>query len=208
MRDPFHQTHLQVSWEENWRTCCALGMMPIILDTPTVSKCIGKIYGNPSNRTSSKVMMGNFNVKNFIQESEQLRLEGDRSFWTGGHKNRPSSQPQFVWCSKNWLEELSINNDVLLDRENNDVLRYIEKYSTEDEIPKLALKDFQCIRSRPSTITEFVLDRCDSKTGYMACESVEKTSDDNIVVCYAYLLSSQHFVRQAKAFCFIKTNFY
>jgi hypothetical protein len=32
--------NIKVSWEENWKTCCAIGMRPVVFDTEEELRCV------------------------------------------------------------------------------------------------------------------------------------------------------------------------
>jgi hypothetical protein len=72
---------LQVTWQENWKICCSLGMEPL-----SAYSDFGKL--NELSKLITKMMMKNFNCNPHPVDS--------LSIWTGG--TRKQCNGQYSWC--------------------------------------------------------------------------------------------------------------
>jgi len=61
---------IKVSWDQNWKTCCSLGMTPLSLDTVQEQQCL-------SNLTNSN-------------------LTGNYNYWSGG--TQQGCRGSWRWC--------------------------------------------------------------------------------------------------------------
>jgi hypothetical protein len=87
-----------MSWEQNWQTCCSLGMEPLLIESAKDLKCL-------SNVTKNSIWSGNFN------------------YWTGG--TQKDCRGSWTWCGKDGARML--NNDVTWDKDQPDNISTIPK---------------------------------------------------------------------------------
>jgi hypothetical protein len=80
-----------VTWEQNWKTCCSLGMEPLLLESLTELKCL-------TNVTKIGNWTGNFN------------------YWTGG--TQKDCGGSWSWCGRNGARMFS--DDVTWDTNQPD----------------------------------------------------------------------------------------
>jgi hypothetical protein len=80
-----------VTWEQNWKTCCNLGMEPLLLDNVKELKCL-------SNVTKNGTWTGNFN------------------YWTGG--TQKDCRESWSWCGRDGNRVF--NDDVTWDKDQPD----------------------------------------------------------------------------------------
>ncbi|XP_059476327.1 uncharacterized protein LOC132197211 [Neocloeon triangulifer] len=68
----------EVTWEQNWKLCCALGMQPVLIETLEESQCLATSL--PANVTA------------------------DEAYWTGGFKHELNNM--WSWCTKDSPEPI------------------------------------------------------------------------------------------------------
>ncbi|XP_065340132.1 uncharacterized protein LOC135939591 [Cloeon dipterum] len=78
------------SWQDNWKTCCSIGMQPLIFTEET-------------------------KINDFITAASLAKIEKDTRFWTGGFRHEISRM--WSWCTKD--TPLPIDDDLLLDITDN-----------------------------------------------------------------------------------------
>jgi hypothetical protein len=77
---------LQVTWQENWKTCCSFGMKTLQPDRLTSYEAI---YSDSNSKCSKYIVFEQI-------DAYQPRPGGSFSFWTGG--TRKQCNGQYSWC--------------------------------------------------------------------------------------------------------------
>jgi len=88
---------LQVTWGENWKTCCSIGMHPVIFERLEEYTCVRETA--KSKNLSLCVLI--FQFRCFCYADEIIDAE---RFWTGGYRH--SLHKKCLWCSKENTEEI------------------------------------------------------------------------------------------------------